>query len=101
MKRKVPVSFTVVGFIMSLMRYSFILILALIFIIIGLLGPKPMVTAGLALLVVYVCACVAEQISMLVTAKRKSQNESFNEIMDQFYGVEDTDSDSKDDVEQK
>ncbi len=86
MKRKYPVAFFILGLFQNMIRYFWILLIALVFIIIGAVGKNICLYIGLGVLVLYLLICLIEQLILRRTALNRSGNPAFDEIMDAILG---------------
>ncbi len=91
MKRKYPMYFFIMGIIQNLVKYVFIGLIGVIFLIVGLFGPDICKTIGSIILTVYFLICVIEQFFIRSAILKESDNPEFNELMDETFGINNND----------
>jgi hypothetical protein len=87
MKRKYSASFFLLGLLQTAIRYVFILLIGLFFLIIGYFGIKIFRSIGTAALIFYALLCIVEQLKIRSLSLKQSGNPEFNEFMNSILGI--------------
>lgn len=88
MKRRYPISRFLIGILQNMIRYCFILLLAVIFFVIGAFHHPVCLYIGIAVVCIYFLICIIEQFIIRAVSLRPSNNQAFNNEMDKFFGIE-------------
>jgi hypothetical protein len=91
MKRKYPMSIFIIGIIQNLVKYVFIGLVGVLFLIIGFFGNDIFITIGRIILICYFILCVMEQFIIRSASLKESSNPEFNEFMDAAFGIDNQD----------
>ena len=86
MKRKYPAVYFFLGLIQNMIRYFWILLIALVLIIIGAINKNICLYIGLGVLAIYILVCFIEQMVIRSTALKQTGNPAYDEIMDVILG---------------
>jgi len=91
MKRKYSLSMFLLGLMQTAIRYIFLLLVGVLFLIIGYFGIKVFNSIGIAAIIFYALLCIVEQLKIRSMSLKQSDNQEFNRFMDSILGIRNND----------